>query len=280
MPTGTGAGWRSSCAGTAARPTSSRPRRPHSSIARPEFLELMLLRRPTRRPDSPTWRARRLFRRASRVRPGRAGGPDEGADRELRDRRVLLAPRLRAGRRRREPRVGPLPATEAGEQRLGDDEAKALGRDYLHEGIAQRLRAGKVAFDLRLQLAGPGRPSTTRPPSGRRTPRLVEAGRLELTAIAEDPERDGHIDVFDPTRVATGSTSRTIQSSTPAEGVLGLRLPALGPRLAAAHASRDRDRGAPGDRASVLRTRWRMPRTRNSRRRWRGGRSGRWDPPC
>ncbi len=33
---------------------------------------------------------------------------------------------------------------------------------------------------------------------------LVDAGRLELTAIADDPERDGHIDVFDPTRVVDG----------------------------------------------------------------------------
>jgi catalase len=31
-----------------------------------------------------------------------------------------------------------------------------------------------------------------------------DAGRLEVPEIADDPERDGHIDVFDPTRVVAG----------------------------------------------------------------------------
>ena len=93
---------------------------------------------------------------------------------------------------------------EAGEQRLGDDEAKALGRDYLHEEIAERLGAGNVAFDLRLQLAGPDDPLGDPTAVWAQDAELVEAGRLELTAIADDPERDGHIDVFDPTRVVDG----------------------------------------------------------------------------
>lgn len=93
---------------------------------------------------------------------------------------------------------------EAGEQRLGDDEAKALGRDYLHEEISERLGAGNVAFDLRLQLAGPDDPLDDPTAVWSQDGELVDAGRLELTAIADDPERDGHIDVFDPTRVVAG----------------------------------------------------------------------------
>ena len=93
---------------------------------------------------------------------------------------------------------------EAGEQRLADDEAKALGRDYLHEEIAERLGAGNVAFDLRLQLAGPDDPLDDPTAVWSQDGEPVDAGRLELTAIADDPERDGHIDVFDPTRVVAG----------------------------------------------------------------------------
>jgi catalase len=95
-------------------------------------------------------------------------------------------------------------APEAGEQRIADDEAKARGRDYLHEELAERLRAGSVAFELQLQLAADGDPlddSTAPWPDERE---LVTAGRLELTEIADDPERDGHIDVFDPTRIVDG----------------------------------------------------------------------------
>lgn len=93
---------------------------------------------------------------------------------------------------------------EAGEQRIADDEAKARGRDYLHEELAERLRAGSVAFELQLQLAADGDPlddSTAPWPDERE---LVAAGRLELIEIADDPEREGHIDVFDPTRIVDG----------------------------------------------------------------------------
>ena len=131
---------------------------------------------------------------------------------------------------------------EAGEQRLADDEAKGLGRDYLHEEIAERLRAGNVAFDLRLQLAGPDDlddPTVVWSQDGE----LVDAGRLELTAIADDPERDGHIDVFDPTRVVAGIDLRTIRSSTP--GRRRTRSPPTGAGTAtsgpAARPSFDRD---------------------------------------
>ena len=93
---------------------------------------------------------------------------------------------------------------EAGEQRLPDDDARALGHDYLHDELAERLRAGSIAFELFLQVAEDGDPlddPTAVWPDERE---LVSAGRLELTELADDPEHDGHIDVFDPTRIVDG----------------------------------------------------------------------------
>jgi catalase len=93
---------------------------------------------------------------------------------------------------------------EADEQRLADDEAKARGRDYLHTDLAERLATGTVAFTLQLQLAAPedplDDPTAVWPPERE----LLTAGRLELTELADDPERDGHIDVFDPIRIVDG----------------------------------------------------------------------------
>jgi catalase len=93
---------------------------------------------------------------------------------------------------------------EAGEQRISDDEAKARGRDYLAPELSERLADGPVAFELLLQLAADGDPlddPTAIWPDERE---LVTAGRLEIGAMVESPERDGHIDVFDPTRLGDG----------------------------------------------------------------------------
>jgi len=93
---------------------------------------------------------------------------------------------------------------EAVEARLPDDEARAKGRDYLGAEIAERLRSGSAAFDFVLQLAGDD-DSLTDPtelwPDERET---VVAGRLEVTDVVDDPEGDGHIEVFDPTRLPDG----------------------------------------------------------------------------
>jgi catalase len=93
---------------------------------------------------------------------------------------------------------------DAGEKRLPDDEAREKGRDYLGEELAERLRARTVAFDLVLLLAGEG-DSLTDPtevwPDERRK---IVAGRLELTALIDDPETEENIEVFDPTRVGEG----------------------------------------------------------------------------
>jgi catalase len=93
---------------------------------------------------------------------------------------------------------------EAGEQRIEDDEARERGRDYLHEELSERLGAGPAAFTLMLQVPAEDDPlddPTALWPDDRK---LIEAGRLEITAKVDDPEGDGHIDVFDPTRVPDG----------------------------------------------------------------------------
>jgi catalase len=92
----------------------------------------------------------------------------------------------------------------AGEHHLEDDEAQAKGRNYLREELAERLADGPLSFDLLIQIAGEGDPiddPTAVWPDDRE---VVEAGRLEVTAIVEDPEKGGNVVVFDPTRVIDG----------------------------------------------------------------------------
>jgi catalase len=93
---------------------------------------------------------------------------------------------------------------EAGEATLPDDEATALGPDYLRAELEQRLGDGPVAFQLLLQVRGGEDPlddPTAVWPDERR---LIAAGRLELTELVDDPESGDHIEVFDPTRVGDG----------------------------------------------------------------------------
>jgi catalase len=92
----------------------------------------------------------------------------------------------------------------AGEAVLDDDEAAERDRDYLQEEIAQRLAQGPVAFTLSAVVAQDGDPledPTQAWPDDRET---IELGRLELTAIATDRERDGDVLVMDPLRVTDG----------------------------------------------------------------------------
>ena len=90
---------------------------------------------------------------------------------------------------------------EAGRRWLGGGEAKQLGRDYLHEGIAARLPSRWV---LDVQIAEPGDdvddPASHWPSERRR----LDAGTLELDRVLEDPERDGENVVFDPVRIVDG----------------------------------------------------------------------------
>ena len=93
---------------------------------------------------------------------------------------------------------------EAGEHRIPDDDARALGRDYLHEDLAKRLSSGVVGFVFELQLAADGDALDDPTQEWPDDSALIEAGRLEITELADDPERQGHIDVFDPNRVVDG----------------------------------------------------------------------------
>jgi catalase len=86
-----------------------------------------------------------------------------------------------------------LPPPSAGE-------ARARGRDYLREELAERLERGPVRFELEVQVAAPGDdpddPSTAWPDDRKR----VVVGTLEVLA----PTKEGEDLVFDPTRVVDG----------------------------------------------------------------------------
>jgi catalase len=93
---------------------------------------------------------------------------------------------------------------EAGEATVTEEEARAREPDYLRRELAERLERGPAAFALRLRLAAEGDPiddPTAAWPEERET---VDAGRLEVTALAFDRDRDGDVLVFDPTRVTDG----------------------------------------------------------------------------
>lgn len=93
---------------------------------------------------------------------------------------------------------------EAGAATLSDEQAAGLPRDYLAREIAERLESGSVAFSLEAEVAEEGDPTedpTAAWPDGRER---VAMGRLELTGVAHDRERDGDVLVFDPVRVCDG----------------------------------------------------------------------------
>ena len=95
---------------------------------------------------------------------------------------------------------------EAGEKSLGDEEAAGKPPDFLRDELDERLRAAPAAFSLRVEMAEQGDPiddPTAVWPDGRRS---IDLGRLEITGLAHDRERDGDILVFDPTRVTDGIT--------------------------------------------------------------------------
>lgn len=93
----------------------------------------------------------------------------------------------------------------AGVQVVEDDEAAAaLDRDYLQHEIAERLSEGPAVFTLSVAVAREGDPlddPTLAWPDDRET---VELGRLEVTGVATDRERDGDVLVMDPLRLTDG----------------------------------------------------------------------------
>jgi catalase len=93
---------------------------------------------------------------------------------------------------------------EAGEAALDRDEAMARDRDYLRPELEQRLAAGPAAFRLSATIAAADDPVDDPTAVWPEDRQQVELGRLEITAVAEDPERDGSVVVFDPTNVIDG----------------------------------------------------------------------------
>src|SRR5437764_15050088 len=93
---------------------------------------------------------------------------------------------------------------DGGDETISEEEAATKSPDYLREELEARFGQRSVAFALDLQLAADGDPvddPTAEWPPEREVVRL---GRLELTGLAFDRERDGDILVFDPTRVPDG----------------------------------------------------------------------------
>lgn len=90
---------------------------------------------------------------------------------------------------------------EAGERTLSEDDARALGRDYLQEEIVARdsavFRYVVVIADDNDAVNDP----TVAWPADRET---VEVGRLELSGPDLEREQGDDILVFDPTRVTDG----------------------------------------------------------------------------
>jgi catalase len=93
---------------------------------------------------------------------------------------------------------------QAGEQRQPYDEARAKGRDYLREELEERLRGGPAGFDLVFQLASEGDSLTDPTELWPEEREAVNAARLEITEVIDDPEGGGHIEVFDPMRLPDG----------------------------------------------------------------------------
>jgi catalase len=93
---------------------------------------------------------------------------------------------------------------EEGVATLEREDAKQRDHDYLRADLEERFARGPVGFRLWAQIAADGDPvddPTAAWPEDRDT---VELGRLEVTELAFDRERDGDVLVFDPTRVTDG----------------------------------------------------------------------------
>jgi catalase len=80
---------------------------------------------------------------------------------------------------------------------------KFAGRDRLREEIAARLAAAPVRYTLEVAVAGDG-DDPHDPMSVWRSAKVFDAGTMTVTGVAEDPEADGGIVVFDPTRIVDG----------------------------------------------------------------------------
>jgi catalase len=93
---------------------------------------------------------------------------------------------------------------EAGEAWLERDQAKSRDEGYLRNDLEERLGREPGAFRLWAQIAQEGDPIEDPTAAWPEERERVELGRLEITGLAFDRERDGDVLVFDPTRVTDG----------------------------------------------------------------------------
>ncbi|MCW2793480.1 MAG: Catalase domain protein [Nocardioides sp.] len=77
------------------------------------------------------------------------------------------------------------------------------GPDRLREEMAARLARVPVEHDVRVQVAGPGHDPHD-PTAVWKGARELLAGRITVTEAVPDPETEGAVVVFDPTRVVDG----------------------------------------------------------------------------
>lgn len=86
----------------------------------------------------------------------------------------------------------------AGVEHLDDTKTKTMGANYLYEEIAERVAAGPIGFDVKVQIANPGDivdDATISWPSDRE---VRPFGTLSLTSLVEnDAAEQKHI-IFDP----------------------------------------------------------------------------------
>jgi catalase len=89
-----------------------------------------------------------------------------------------------------------------GDRRLGVREARSRGRDFLQQGVRERLPREPARFTLELQIAAPEDPvddPSQRWPTERER---LDAGTLEIVEV--DEATDENSLVFDPGRVTDG----------------------------------------------------------------------------
>lgn len=92
----------------------------------------------------------------------------------------------------------------AGEQLLDPDDAATRAPDFLRDELADRFANGPASFDLRVEVAEAGDPIDDPTALWPERRHVIELGRLDITGLAFDRERDGDVLVFDPTRVIDG----------------------------------------------------------------------------
>jgi catalase len=84
------------------------------------------------------------------------------------------------------------------------ESAEGEGPNYLQDDLRTRFESGPVVFDVVAILAqdgdDPDDPTVAWPDDRE----IVPLGRLDITAVATDRERDGDVLVFDPSRVTDG----------------------------------------------------------------------------